>query len=91
MRWIDPTDLGASIPNAVQVTKIVRHRTQHKTGKHSRETVYVITDLTSREASPVLACQEPRPDTSPPRLEDRERRGRARIISTSAFKRVKIM
>lgn len=55
MRWIDPTDLGASIPNAVQVTKIVRHRTQHKTGKHSRETVYVITDLTSREASPVLA------------------------------------
>ncbi|MGW2740988.1 ISAs1 family transposase [Streptomyces sp. NPDC001450] len=30
----------------------VRHRTCLKTGRRSRETVYVITDLTSREASP---------------------------------------
>ncbi|WP_234367286.1 ISAs1 family transposase [Streptomyces pluripotens] len=46
------TDLGVDFPHAVQVAKIVRHRTQRKTGKRSRETVYVITDLASREASP---------------------------------------
>ncbi|MFE7245856.1 ISAs1 family transposase [Streptomyces sp. NPDC057580] len=39
-------------PHAAQVAKIVRHRTQRKTGKRSRETVYVVTDLTSLEASP---------------------------------------
>ncbi|MFI5747032.1 ISAs1 family transposase [Streptomyces sp. NPDC051644] len=46
------TDLDIDFPHAVQVAKIVRHRTQRNTGKRSRETVYVITDLTSREASP---------------------------------------
>lgn len=45
------TDLGVGFPHAVQVAKIVRHRPPRKTGKHSRETVYVITDLTSREAT----------------------------------------
>ncbi|MGW3730655.1 ISAs1 family transposase [Streptomyces sp. NPDC000851] len=39
-------------PHAAQVARGVRHRTCLKTGSRSRETVYVITDLTSREASP---------------------------------------
>lgn len=55
------TDLGVGFPLAVQVAKIVRHRTQRTTGKHSRETVYVITDLTSREAP--QAHREDRPLT----------------------------
>ncbi|MFF3460681.1 ISAs1 family transposase, partial [Streptomyces sp. NPDC002730] len=37
---------------ATQVAKITRYRTSLKTGRRSRETVYVITDLTSRQASP---------------------------------------
>ncbi|WP_225321036.1 ISAs1 family transposase [Streptomyces sp. HIT-DPA4] len=39
-------------PHAAQVAKITRHRTSLRTGKRTRETVYVITNLTSREASP---------------------------------------
>lgn len=46
------TDLGVDFPHAAQVARVVRHRTDTKTGKQSRETVYVITDLTSRQASP---------------------------------------
>ncbi|MFC8258163.1 ISAs1 family transposase [Streptomyces sp. NPDC057291] len=46
------SDLDIDFPHAAQVAKIVRHRTQRKTGKRSRETVYVVTDLTSLEASP---------------------------------------
>lgn len=46
------TELGVDFPHAVQVAKIVRHRTSVTTGKRSRETVYVITDLSSRQASP---------------------------------------
>ncbi|WP_405542544.1 ISAs1 family transposase [Streptomyces phaeochromogenes] len=46
------SELGVDFPHAVQVAKIVRHRTQRTTGRRSRERVYVITDLTSREASP---------------------------------------
>ncbi|WP_240797571.1 ISAs1 family transposase [Streptomyces sp. F001] len=46
------TDLGVDFPHAARVAKVVRHRTDTKTGKQSRETVYVITDLTSRQASP---------------------------------------
>ncbi|MFE9308079.1 ISAs1 family transposase [Streptomyces sp. NPDC006706] len=46
------TGLGIDFPHAAQVAKIVRHRTCVKTGKRTRETVYVLTDLTSREASP---------------------------------------
>src|SRR5262249_17227631 len=34
-------------PYAAQVARITRHRTSLKTGKGTRETVYVITDLTS--------------------------------------------
>nr|WTB35284.1 transposase [Streptomyces sp. NBC_00830] len=48
----DISDLDVDFPHAVQAAKIVRHRTQRKTGRRSRETVYVITDLTSRQASP---------------------------------------
>jgi hypothetical protein len=39
-------------PHAAQVARVVRHRTCLKTGRRSRETVYVITDLISREAPP---------------------------------------
>jgi predicted transposase YbfD/YdcC len=46
------TDLGVDFPHVAQVAKIVRHRTSARTGKRTRETVYVITDLTSRQASP---------------------------------------
>jgi predicted transposase YbfD/YdcC len=46
------TDLGVDFPHAAQVARVVRHRTDTKTGKRSRETVYVITDLTSRQAPP---------------------------------------
>ncbi|TQK50891.1 putative transposase YbfD/YdcC [Streptomyces sp. SLBN-118] len=45
------TDLGVDFPHAAQVAKAVRHRTDTKTGKQSRETAYMITDLTSRQAS----------------------------------------
>ncbi|MFC5201769.1 ISAs1 family transposase [Streptomyces kaempferi] len=46
------TGLGVDFPHAAQVAKIVRHRTDTETGKRTRETVYVVTDLTSRQASP---------------------------------------
>lgn len=46
------TDLGIDFPHAAPVAKIVRHRTCVKTGKRTRETVYVLTDLTSSQASP---------------------------------------
>lgn len=46
------TDLGVGFPHAAQVAKVVRHRTDTKTSRQSRETVYVITDLISRQASP---------------------------------------
>jgi predicted transposase YbfD/YdcC len=46
------TDLGVSFSHTAQVAKITRHRTNSKTGKRTRETVYAITDLTSRQASP---------------------------------------
>ena len=39
-------------PHAAQAARITRHRTCIKSGKRTRETVYVITDLTSRQASP---------------------------------------
>jgi predicted transposase YbfD/YdcC len=46
------TGLGIDFPYAAQVAQIVRHRIDTKTGKRTRETVYVITDLTSRQAPP---------------------------------------
>lgn len=46
------TDLDVDFPHAVQAARIVRHRTDTRTGRRTRETVYIITDLTSRQASP---------------------------------------
>ncbi|MFE9139634.1 hypothetical protein [Streptomyces sp. NPDC007355] len=43
-------DLG--FPHAAQAARVVRHRTCLTTGKHGRETVYAVTALTSRQASP---------------------------------------
>ncbi|MER5179109.1 ISAs1 family transposase [Streptomyces sp. NPDC002896] len=40
------------LPQAAQVAKIVRHRTGTNTRKRSREMVCILTDLTSRQASP---------------------------------------
>jgi predicted transposase YbfD/YdcC len=52
VRVLTVTALGIDFLHAAQVAKIVRHRTRVKTGIRTRETVYVITDLTSRQASP---------------------------------------
>ncbi|WP_200262099.1 transposase [Streptomyces sp. HSG2] len=52
MQALTVTDLGVDFPHAAQVAKVVRHGTDTKTVKKSRESVYVITDLTSRQASP---------------------------------------
>ncbi|MER6076042.1 hypothetical protein ABT187_46350 [Streptomyces sp. NPDC001817] len=43
---------GPGFPHAAQAARAVRHRTCPRTGRRSRETVYVITHLASREASP---------------------------------------
>ncbi|MEU0664199.1 transposase [Streptomyces lavendulocolor] len=43
---------GINFPYAAQVAKIVWHRNDTKTGKRTRETVYVATDLISRQPSP---------------------------------------
>jgi predicted transposase YbfD/YdcC len=40
------------LPARHQVAKILRHRTCTRTGKRSRETAYLLTDLTRRQASP---------------------------------------
>lgn len=45
------TELGVNFPHAAQASRIVLRRTNTKPGKRSRETVYVVTDLTSRQAS----------------------------------------
>ncbi|MGW2207639.1 ISAs1 family transposase [Streptomyces sp. NPDC001774] len=39
-------------PHARQVARVTRHRTDTATGRRTRETVYVITDLSSRQAKP---------------------------------------
>ncbi|MDX2565149.1 ISAs1 family transposase, partial [Streptomyces sp. TX20-6-3] len=39
-------------PHARQVARAVRHRTDTATGRRTRETVYIITDLSSRQAKP---------------------------------------
>ncbi|MEV5544304.1 ISAs1 family transposase [Saccharopolyspora shandongensis] len=51
-RALTVTDLGLDFPHAVQGVRILRHRTDLKTGTVSRQTVYAITDLTSNQASP---------------------------------------
>ncbi|GBP99937.1 hypothetical protein SSP531S_13410 [Streptomyces spongiicola] len=51
-RALTVTGLGLDFPHAAQAARILRHRTDLATGRCSRQTVYVITDLTSQEASP---------------------------------------
>ncbi|MET8129301.1 ISAs1 family transposase [Streptomyces sp. NPDC005065] len=51
-RALTVTDLGLDFPYAAQAMRILRHRTDLKTGQVSRETVYAVTDLTSHQASP---------------------------------------
>lgn len=51
-RALTVTELGLNFPHAVQAVRILRHRTDLKTGTVSRQTVYAITDLTSYQASP---------------------------------------
>ncbi|WP_438318413.1 ISAs1 family transposase [Streptomyces sp. HUAS TT3] len=51
-RVLTVTDLHLDFPHAVQAAKILRHRTDVRTGKVTRQTVYVITDLTAQQASP---------------------------------------
>ena len=52
VRTLTVTGLGLDFPYVAQAAKIHRHRTDLKTGKITRETVYAITDLTARAASP---------------------------------------
>lgn len=54
IRTLTVTGLGLDFPHMVQAVKILRHRTDLKTGKITRQTVYTITDMTSSEASPQL-------------------------------------
>ncbi|MFD4241491.1 ISAs1 family transposase [Streptomyces sp. NPDC058525] len=51
-RALTVTELGLDFPHAVQAARILRHRTDLRTGKVTRQTVYALTDLTAREASP---------------------------------------
>ncbi|MER7577816.1 hypothetical protein [Streptomyces sp. NPDC126514] len=46
------TVTGLDFPHAVQAVRVLRHRTDLKSGKCSRQPVYAITDLTSQQASP---------------------------------------
>ncbi|WP_435060209.1 ISAs1 family transposase [Streptomyces sp. bgisy060] len=52
LRVLTVTDLHLDFPHVVQAAKILRHRTDARTGKVSRQTVYAITDLTALQASP---------------------------------------
>ncbi|MCX4993509.1 ISAs1 family transposase [Streptomyces sp. NBC_00568] len=54
VRTLTVTGLHLDFPHVVQAVKILRHRTDIKTGKVTRQTVYAITDMTARQASPQL-------------------------------------
>ncbi|MGW3046127.1 ISAs1 family transposase [Kitasatospora sp. NPDC001159] len=51
-RALTVTDLGLDFPYAVQAVRMLRYRTDLKTGTVSRQTAYVNTDLSSQQASP---------------------------------------
>ncbi|MEV6683598.1 ISAs1 family transposase [Streptomyces erythrochromogenes] len=51
-RALTVAGLGLNFPHAVQAARILRYRTDPKTGTVSRQSVYAITDLTSHQASP---------------------------------------
>ncbi|MFE5699003.1 ISAs1 family transposase [Streptomyces erythrochromogenes] len=48
------TGLDLDFPHVVQAAKTLRHRTNPKTGRVTRQTGHAITDMTSAEASPQL-------------------------------------
>ncbi|MEV7144789.1 ISAs1 family transposase [Streptomyces tauricus] len=52
VRTLTVTSLDLDFPHVLQAAKIHRHRTDRTTGKTTRETVYAITDLPARDASP---------------------------------------
>jgi predicted transposase YbfD/YdcC len=54
IRTLTVTDLGLDFPHVVQAVRILRHRTDLKTGKVTRQTIHAITDMTSSQASPQL-------------------------------------
>ncbi|WKK23409.1 ISAs1 family transposase [Streptomyces olivoreticuli] len=54
VRMLTVTGLALDFPHVVQAVKILRHRTETKTGRVTRQTVYAITDMPAREASPQL-------------------------------------
>ncbi|MFI5979234.1 ISAs1 family transposase, partial [Streptomyces sp. NPDC051452] len=54
VRTLTVTGLGLDFPHVVQAVKILRHRTDLKTGRVTRQTVHAITSMTSLEASPQL-------------------------------------
>lgn len=60
-RALTVTDLGLDFPHAVQAVKILRHRTDIRTCKVTRQTVYALTDLTARQASPSGSDSSPVP------------------------------
>ncbi|MCX5215846.1 ISAs1 family transposase [Kitasatospora sp. NBC_00240] len=51
-RMLTVTDLGLDFPYAVQAAKITRYRTDLKSGKRTRQTVYALTNLSHLQASP---------------------------------------
>ncbi|MGW1767366.1 transposase [Streptomyces sp. NPDC002073] len=52
VRTLTVTGLGLDFPHVVQAVKILRYRTEIRTGRVTRQTVYAITDMPAREASP---------------------------------------
>lgn len=52
VRALTVTDLGLGFPHLTQAARVHRWRRRDASGKVTRETVYVITDLTARQASP---------------------------------------
>ncbi|MBB5940260.1 ISAs1 family transposase [Streptomyces zagrosensis] len=57
VRALTVTGLALDFPYVTQTAKIVRHRVDVRSGKATRKTVYVITDLPSTTASPQLIAQ----------------------------------
>ncbi|MGW1616873.1 ISAs1 family transposase [Streptomyces sp. NPDC002285] len=60
-RALTVTELDLDFPHAVQVARILRHRTDLRSGKVTRQTVYALTDLTARRASPQQLERPARP------------------------------
>ena len=57
VRTLTVTDLHLDFPHVAQAARIHRHRTNLKTGRITRETVYTITDLPAQAASPQVIGQ----------------------------------